>query len=198
MDVGPHEGNWAGGKSVAWPQPAAWLGWLPVASLILGADGAATVVNSAWAAMSQMPEQDSLGHGWLGAIVPVEREAFGRRVRRAAAAGEPGRAACHLAGPPGVRWSRWWWRPAPVGGLVCVAVIDESPARTGQGSGMDIDLASAVVHRIFGIGLALESVAGLAGGPAAVRLERVIGDLDDLIRDIRATVFEARLASDEE
>lgn len=192
MDVGPHEGNLAGGQPAAWPQPSAWLGWLPVASLVLGADGAATAVNSAWTAMSEMPVQDSLGHGWLDAVVPPERETFGARVRHAAASRVSGSAGCHLAGAAVEQWSRWWWQPAPVGGLVCVAVVDDGQAGIAPGGGMTVDLASALVHRIFGIGLALESVAGLADGPAAARLQRAIGELDDLIRDIRSAVFEAR------
>jgi hypothetical protein len=43
-----------------------------------------------------------------------------------------------------------------------------------------------------GIGLALESVAELADGPAAARLQPVINELDDLMGDIRSAVFEAR------
>jgi len=189
--VGPYEGNMAGGQPAACPQPSAWLGWLPVASLVLGADGAATAVNPAWTAMSEIPVQDSLGHGWLHAVVPPERETFGARVRHAAASGVSGSAGCHLAGAAAEQWSRWWWQPAPVGGLVCVVVVDDGQAGIAPGGGMTVDLASALVHRIFGISLALESVAGLADGPAAAWLQRAIGELDDLIRDIRSAVFEA-------
>jgi len=192
VDVGPYEGDWARAQPVAWPQLAAWLGWLPVASLILGADGAATAVNSAWVAMAERPERDSLGHGWLGAVVPPEREIFGACMRRAAASGVAGRSGCHLAGAVGRRWSRWWWQPAPFGGLVCVAVVDDGQAGIAPAGGITVDLASMLVHRMFGVGLALESVAGLADGPAAARLQRAINELDDLIRDIRAAVFQAR------
>jgi hypothetical protein len=190
--VGGNQGCRAGDQPAAWPHPTTWLGWLPVASLVLGSSGAATAVNSAWVTMSEMPKQDSLGDGWLDAIVPQEREDFGASMRRAAASGESGTAGCHLARPAGWRWSRWWWQPAPVGGLVCVAVIDDGQTGIVAGSGMNVDLASAVIHRVFGIGLALESAAGLADGPAAARLRYATDQLDDLIRDIRTMVFGAR------
>ncbi len=173
--------------------PTAWLDWLPVASLLLAADCWATAVNSAWLALSSMAEEDSLGRGWLDAVAPPEREAFGKRIGLASARGEPGSDGCHLTAADG-QWSRWWWRPAPSGGLVCVAVMEESQSGVLPGAAITSDFASAVVNRVFRVGLILQSAAGLADGSAAVRLQRAVDELDDLVRDIRDAVFNPHAA----
>jgi hypothetical protein len=171
------------------PTSAAWLGWLPVASLLLAADGRATAVNPAWVALSSMAAEDSLGHGWLNAVVAPEREAFGARMRLAVAQGKPGRGGCHLATAAEGQWSSWWWQPPPAGGLVCIAVAEDGRDHAAPGTGTATDLASAVVHRLFRVGLTLQSAAGLCQGPAAVRLQNAVDELDGLIRDIRDAAF---------
>jgi len=175
------------------PAPSVCLGWLPVASLLLAADGRATAVNPAWLALSSMADEDCLGHGWLDAVVAAEREAFGTHVRLAAALGTPGRGGCHLTAAGG-RWSRWWWQPTPAGDLVCVAVTEDSQAQVIQETRMT-DLASAVVHRAFRAGLILESAAGLSRGPATARLRDAVDELDGLIREVRDAVFRTYTAS---
>jgi PAS domain-containing protein len=176
-------------------ESAAWLNRLPVAVLVLVADGSATAVNSAWVTQSGMPQQDSLGYGWLNAVLPPEREAFVADLRRAAAQAMSGRADRRLALAAGERWTRWWWQPSPSEGLVCVAVIEDSEDRGTRGTPSLIDLSSALVFRISGVGLLLESAAGLvAGGPVAERLRRAIDELDGVIRDIRDAVYGAHTA----
>jgi hypothetical protein len=177
----------------AWRTVTAWLDWLPVASLLLAADCWATAVNSAWLALSSMTEEDSLGRGWLNAVAPPEREAFGKRVRLAAARGKPGSDGCHLMAADG-QWSRWWWQLAPSGGLVCITVMEEGQGSVPPGAAITTDLASAVVDRIFRAGLILQSAAGLSDGPTAVRLQRAVDELDDLVRDIRNAVFNPHAA----
>lgn len=184
------------------PTASAWLGWLPVASLLLAADGRATEVNPAWVALSSMTEEDSLGYGWLNAVAAAEREAFGTRMRLAAALGTPGRGGCHLAAARGGQRnsregqrSRWWRRPAPAGGLVCVAVPEDGQAQVIPATGTTTDLASAVIHRAFRAGLILESAAGLCHGPAAGRLQDAVDELDGLIREVRDAVFGTYTAS---
>jgi GAF domain len=50
--------------------------------------------------------------------------------------------------------------------------------------------AGDIVHRLFSIGLSLDSARGIAAdGPAGDRIAAVTGELDRLIRDIRAIVF---------
>jgi hypothetical protein len=50
--------------------------------------------------------------------------------------------------------------------------------------------AGDIVHRLFSIGLSVDSARGIAaGGPAGDRMTAVTGELDRLIRDIRAIVF---------
>ena len=46
-----------------------------------------------------------------------------------------------------------------------------------------------VVHRLFGVGLTLQSAAGLAEGPVAARLQQAVDELDAIIRDVRTAVF---------
>ena len=55
-----------------------------------------------------------------------------------------------------------------------------------------LNLAETTVHRLFGVGLILQSVAGQAHGAVAERLKRAADELDDVIRDVRTAVFETR------
>lgn len=50
-------------------------------------------------------------------------------------------------------------------------------------------LADMVVHRVFGIGLVLQSAAGLAEDPVAERISRAVDELDAIIRDVRAAAI---------
>jgi len=193
-------------------EPAVWrglvagIGWLPVASLVLAADGSAVAVNDAWVILSRLGRDGWRGEGWLRAVEPVDRAAVRERLRLAAAGGEPGSADCLLAGPGWRRQSRWWWWSGPAGELVvCVAGMDRGgaresgawpgSARTGRAAGVAAptgiggDLATAVIGRVFSAGLIVESVAGFAGDLAAVRLRQAAGELDAVIRDIRLAVL---------
>jgi hypothetical protein len=111
-----------------WPELVAALDWLPLAALVLAADGSAIAVNRAWVALSAVARGDSRGDGWLRAVEPVDRATLRARLRGAAAGGETGSAAFRLAAPASRGWSRWWWRPGPGGRLVvCVAGTGEGP-----------------------------------------------------------------------
>ncbi|MGE5293045.1 MAG: hypothetical protein ACM3ML_38855 [Micromonosporaceae bacterium] len=205
-------------------EPAVWaglvagIGWLPVASLVLAADGSAVAVNDAWLILSRLGRDSWRGEGWLRAVEPVDRSAVRARLRLAAASGEPGSADCLLASPRGQRdcllaglggqrRSRWWWRPGPAGELVvCVAGLDRGGAREPGGwpapadagraagaaahTGIGGELATALIGRIFGAALIMESVAGLGGDLAAARLRRAAGELDAVIRDIRRAALQ--------
>jgi hypothetical protein len=61
----------------------------------------------------------------------------------------------------------------------------------GPAAGTDAGsaLAGMVVHRLFGVGLTLQSAAGLAGGPVAERLQQAVDELDAIIRDVRTAAF---------
>lgn len=52
------------------------------------------------------------------------------------------------------------------------------------------ELAHMVVHRLFGVGLTLEAATGVTEGRGQHWLQEAIGELDALIRDIRAAVFD--------
>lgn len=168
---------------------AAVLSVLPLASLVLTADGSALAVNEEWALLSAVPGRASLGEGWLGVVTPADREPLRRLLAGAVAAGKPGSADFRLTGSGGDRTSRWWWRPGGPGRLVvCVAVLGRAGARAGASA----DIAVGLVHRMFGIGLTLESAAGLADGPVRSRLYRAVDELDAVIRELRTGLFAAR------
>ena len=55
------------------------------------------------------------------------------------------------------------------------------------------DMNDLVVHRLFSVGLALETALGLMGGhPGAVKVHEAVGELDLAIRDVRNVVFDHR------
>lgn len=113
----------------AWPELIAALDWLPLASLVLAADGTALAASQGWAALSGVAAEDSRADGWLGAVETLEREVLRARLRDAAGAGQPGHADFRLAG----RRCRWWWRPGPSGYLiVCVADLGDFPSGYDQ------------------------------------------------------------------
>ena len=62
----------------------------------------------------------------------------------------------------------------------------------GQASALVQALADMVVHRLFGVGLVLQSAADLADGPAGARLAEAAEELDAIIRDARTAAFDAR------
>jgi hypothetical protein len=181
------------------PELAALLDWLPVATLILADDGTAVRANRAWAALSGGVAQAAGDDDWLGVLASPDRAALARVLRTAAADGITGWADARLAGDGPERRSRWWWRPGEDGQLVvCVAELDgHDPRRAGAarpapgaaGSDDVLDLLSLVVQRLFGIGLEVQSAAGMAHGPMAARLQLIVDELDDLIRDARSVAF---------
>jgi GGDEF domain-containing protein len=66
------------------------------------------------------------------------------------------------------------------------------PAAADAASAIDmrIELTASVIRRISGVALTLASAASLVDGPAATRVHGAVDELDALIRDIRASVFE--------
>lgn len=51
------------------------------------------------------------------------------------------------------------------------------------------DLAGLAVQRLFGVGLILQSAAGLAEAPVAKRLQQAVDELDAIIREVRTAAF---------
>jgi GGDEF domain-containing protein len=100
--------------------------------------------------------------------------------------------------------------PAPVQamspGTVTLAAGQDSSIQTpvflhsGTGTGTDAEtgLAEMVVHRLFGVGLTLQSASGLADGLVAYKLGRAmacklgqaVNELDAIICDVRTAAFE--------
>jgi hypothetical protein len=81
-----------------------------------------------------------------------------------------------------------WWRPA-----------DADPDTVAAArSGISRDLATIVIHRIFGAALILESAASLVGDMASSRLQHAVAELDALIRDVRMAVIEPLTSSQPE
>ena len=52
------------------------------------------------------------------------------------------------------------------------------------------DLHDNVIQRLFAVGLSLQSIAGSAAPETTNRLETVIADLDNTIRQVRSTIYE--------
>ena len=196
-------------ESCAWPTPDSAVSALPVAALVLAADGSVLAVNGGWLTLSGAGQA---GDGWPGPIHPAVRAVLRARLRLAAAAGQRGSLDCQLAARGGPRWTRWWWSPWPGGRLlVCVADIGRGPVPGGlvpggmvacgqvagglnpAGAGADpetaVRLASTVVRRLLNVGLALEAAAAQASGPLADQLRRAADELDRTIRDIHGEAF---------
>ncbi len=58
------------------------------------------------------------------------------------------------------------------------------------------DLHDTVIQRLFAIGLSLQSIVGSSAQvPGAERLQKIVADIDDTIRQVRTSIFE--LGSDE-
>jgi len=51
------------------------------------------------------------------------------------------------------------------------------------------DLHDTVIQQLFALGMALQSIERLTGGPVASRIDRVVDGLDEVIREIRETIF---------
>ncbi len=51
------------------------------------------------------------------------------------------------------------------------------------------DLHDTVIQRLFALGMGLQSIQRLTTGPVAERIDRVVDGLDEVIRNIRETIF---------
>jgi hypothetical protein len=121
------------GDRFLWPELIAVLDWLPLASLLLAADGGALAVSHAWSVLSGLTVDASRADGWVSAVEPLDRGTLRARLRDAAAAGHAGYADARLVSQPDGRWSRWWWRPGPARRLlVCVADLGDFQGRDLQ------------------------------------------------------------------
>ncbi len=164
------------------------LDQLPLPTLILAGDGTAVKANQAWATLAAGAPEDAHGDGWPGLLAPADRGAFAAVLRAAAQDGQAGSAEVRLAGAGPERASRWWWRPGRAGQMVvCVAELD---GLLPQDPDDVLGVLALVVHRLFGIGLEVQSAAGVVDGPTAHRLQLVVDELDELIRDARSMAFE--------
>lgn len=52
------------------------------------------------------------------------------------------------------------------------------------------DLHDTVIQRLFAIGLSLQSIASASAEPTGARLQKIVGDIDDTIRQVRTSIFE--------
>lgn len=167
------------------------LEWLPVAALILADDGTVLAANQAWDALvgaSPVSHSDQGRRGdWLSTLRPADAAALRARLQVAAADGGTGSADVRLTGASRTRWSRWCWRAGPTGYLIVCAGESGGPSSVPACDATAItDTLGLVVHRLFGIGLGLQSVTSRADDVTAQRLQHILDDLDDLIRDVRS------------
>jgi signal transduction histidine kinase len=76
---------------------------------------------------------------------------------------------------------------------VQLAVLTDERERVAR------DLHDTVIQRMFGAGLNLQGIAGMIGpGPAAERLDAVVVDIDDSIRELRSIIFALGLTGEEQ
>jgi len=68
--------------------------------------------------------------------------------------------------------------------------MDEIVAHHAADTTSWVSLADVTVHRLFGVGLTLQSAADCAAGHAAEQLHRAIEEIDAVITDLRAAVFD--------
>ncbi len=174
---------------------AGLLDALPVASLMLSADGKALVANQAFATLVGLPSAAVLGEGWLDMVEPASRSAVEAALRVGAADNKAGYFDCRMMTATEWRLCRFQWRPWSDGRLIaCV---------TGSGGGHETwplavedgnlaDAVALVVHRIFSVGLDLQSMVSRADREMAERLARAVTELDLIIRDTRSTIFRTR------
>ena len=52
------------------------------------------------------------------------------------------------------------------------------------------DLHDTVIQRLFGLGMRLQAAERLAQGPAAERIRETVDAIDEVIREIRETIFD--------
>lgn len=71
-----------------------------------------------------------------------------------------------------------------------VVTARHASATSAATTGME--LAEAVIHRLFGVGLVLESAARLAEGAVAAQIREAVEELDVVIREARAAAFGVR------
>jgi hypothetical protein len=174
------------------------LEWLPVASLILADDGTVLAANQAWGTLVGTSSLTNSDQGrdsdWLRAVWKADADALRAKLQAVAADGGTGSADVRLTGASRTRWSRWWWCAGPTGYLIVCASESVGPAlvpgrRADDGAGDPAaisDTLDLVVHRLFGIGLGLQSVTSHADDVTAQRLQHVLDDLDELICDVRS------------
>ena len=67
---------------------------------------------------------------------------------------------------------------------VQVAAVHEDRDRLAR------DLHDTVIQRLFGVGLALQSMAGRASDDTGKRLEAAVGEIDQIIHQVRSTIYE--------
>ena len=180
------------------PDMTAAIEVVPVACLVVDQDGAAVAANQAWAALSGIPVDDALRDGWLQAIDALDRMALRALVQDAAVGGIDGSGYFRIAVPGAEQWSRWAWGPLPPRRLI-VTVMGVADAMPGDGSKQPataVEVANMVAHRLFGVGLLMQSAAAGADPRGRSRIEEAIGEIDSVIRDVRALLFRDRPSGD--
>ena len=59
------------------------------------------------------------------------------------------------------------------------------------------DLHDNVIQRLFAVGLSVQGLAGTAEAPVAERLDAAVSDIDDIIRQIRSSIYELGITRDD-
>jgi hypothetical protein len=182
-------------EGAGWRDFAYALDWLPVPCLMLTNDGTALAANDALAALTSTPQTLLLGDGWLDAVEPADRQSDKAMLYGRAASEGRGSFDCRILAANEPTRSRWQWRSCPYDGLVACAIIRDGDCPQDKPAAIDqadyADALGLVMHRIFGIGLDLQSLISRADEAMAGRLNQVVVELDLIIRDARTAAFRA-------
>ena len=218
---GPHAAGLSPGVTGERPDRSGADPDVGVEVALLDRDGVIVSVNPAWQAFAQAnggnPERTGPGVSYLDACAtspgdPVAEE-VAAAIRRALAGHLPGPLTigvpCHS--PRTARWfdmlisarqdragqhlgatvSLSLARSAPWASLAEAGSVSPAAIAASAAAGRCADLMRVMTHRLFGVGLLLQTAEGLAEGPLARRLSQAVGEVDAIIRDTRAAAFES-------
>lgn len=193
--------------------------------VLLDRDGVIVSVNEAWGAFARAnggdPARMGRGVSYLDACAaaagdPVAGE-VAAAIRRALAGDLPGPLSigvpCHS--PRTARWFDMLISPRQDGqgqhlgatvtlslarsqSWASLAASGSVPPGTGAANaaaGPCADTLRVMTHRLFGVGLVIQSAEGLAEGPLAGRLAQALAELDAIIRDTRTAAFGSGMLS---
>ncbi|HWJ83729.1 MAG TPA: PAS domain-containing protein [Nocardioides sp.] len=200
-------------STVSPPHEALGLDAVPVALLVSRRDGSVLAVNRAWCELTLLPEEESLGLGWLSVVDRADRA--GLLTTIAAATRADGTAHASVVAHVDGRALEWHVQRGRDDLAVAITVLEGAvdahpsdaaldgvgmahppavwmpslvvspPEIVADGSPESTEMVAKLVHDIYAASLGVASYAGLLDEPPDGLLHRAINELDRIIDDIR-------------